>query len=279
MAGAGVGGATGGAGGAGGSVGAGGASGASASSGCDRACLLQVMQSYLDAVVAHDPSRLKLSAALKMTDNGKPAKPGDGLWKTASMLVSGARLDFADPVTKNVGTQCVINEGTTPVMYEVRLKVDAGEITEIETMTVRQADAANGFFDPSKLKPQPVFSQAPDPEKRMTRAQLMDLQNQYLDYLEGKRSGSDVPFDTNCARYENGVSTASGTASFEFQSWGFMVTRRVLIIDEEASITFGMFPFQQEDEALVVGEAFKMLDGKIMMIQAIMAYMPAKAWN
>jgi hypothetical protein len=36
---------------------------------------------------------------------------------------------------------------------------------------------------------------------------------------------------------------------------------------------------QQTDNALVVGEAFKMLDGKIMMIQAIMAYMPSKAWN
>jgi hypothetical protein len=195
------------------------------------------------------------------------------------MLVSASRLDFADPVTNNVGTQCVINEGSTPVLYEVRLKVDASEITEIETMTVRQGDATSGVFDPSKLNPQPVFSQMPDSATRMTRAQLMDLQQQYLDYLEGKRSGSEVPFDTNCARYENGVSTASGAASFEIQSWRFTVTRRVLIIDEEAGITFGMFPFQQDDDALVAGEAFKILDGKIMMIQAIVAYMPAKAWN
>lgn len=39
-----------------------------------------------------------------------------------------------------------------------------------------------------------------------------------------------------------------------------------------------MFPFQQTDSALAVGEAFKMLDGKIMMIQAIMAHVPSKAW-
>ena len=31
--------------------------------------------------------------------------------------------------------------------------------------------------------------------------------------------------------------------------------------------------------SLVVGEAFKMIGGKIMMIQAVMAQMPAKAWN
>ena len=238
------------------------------------------MQKYLDAVLAHDPSRVAIASGVKMTDNGVTAKPGDGIWKTASGLVAGARLDFADPVLKNVATQCVLNEGTAPVMYEVRLKVGAGqEITEIETMTVRQADAANGFFDPANLKPQPVFTQPLEPGKRMTRAQLMTLQEAYLDYLEGKKSGSEVPFDANCARYENGVSTASGTASFEFQSWGFEVTRRILIIDEEAGITFGMFPFQQTDTALVVGEAFKMIDGKIMMIQAIMAYMPSKAWQ
>ena len=237
------------------------------------------MQQYLDAVLAHDPSKLKFSGSLKMTDNGVTAKPGDGIWKTASSLASGARLDFADPVTKNVGTQCLLNEGSMPVMYEVRLKYDAGEITELETMTVRRADAANGFFDPMNLKPQPVWAQTPDPSKRMTRDQLKALQEQYLDYLEGKKSGSQVAFDANCARYENGVATATGTASFQFQSWAFEVTRRVLIIDEEAQITFGMFPFQQSADALVVGEAFKMLDGKIMMIQAIMAYMPSKAWQ
>ena len=40
-----------------------------------------------------------------------------------------------------------------------------------------------------------------------------------------------------------------------------------------------MFPFMQTDNALVVGEAFKLLGGKIMMIQAVMSNMPAKAWD
>jgi hypothetical protein len=144
---------------------------------------------------------------------------------------------------------------------------------------VHQQDAANGFFDPSNLKPQPVFLQMPDPAKRMSRDEMMATQELYLDYLEGKKQGSEVPFDTNCARYENGVATANGLNAFNLQSWSFMVTRRVLIIDEEAGITWGMFPFQQSDSALVVGEAFKMMGGKIMMIQAVMANMPSKAWD
>lgn len=262
-----------------GAAGSAGAAGGGAASGdCDRACLLMVMQNYLQAMVAHDPSKIPLSSSLKMTDNGMTAKPGDGLWKTGTEIVKDKELDYADPTTKNVGSQVLINEGTSPAMYEVRLKVDGGMITEIESMTVRQAGAANNFFSPDNLKPEPVFLQMPDASQKMTRDQLMATMEMYLDYLEGKKTGSQVPFDMGCKRYENGVETASG-ALFDSQMWSFMVTRRILIIDEEAGIVWGMFPFYQTDTTLVVGEAFKMMGGKIMMIQAIMADMPAKAWD
>ena len=238
------------------------------------------MTTYLNALVAHDPTKIQTSSALKYTENGVVVKLGDGLWKTASTLVAGERLDFADPTADQVASQLVVNEnGTTPVIYMVRLKVVQGQITEIESMAVRQQGAANGFFTPANLKPQPVFTQAIDPSKRMTRDQLTALMNVYLDYLEGKKTGAMVPFDSMCARYENGVATATGVASFDSQSWSFSVVRRILIVDEEAGIVWGMFPFEMTANALVVGEAFKMIDGHIMMIQAVMANMPTDAWN
>jgi len=40
-----------------------------------------------------------------------------------------------------------------------------------------------------------------------------------------------------------------------------------------------MFPFMQSASPLVVGEAFKIIDGKIMMIQAVMGYIPVKEWK
>jgi hypothetical protein len=247
---------------------------------CDRACLLAEMSTYLDALVARDPSKIQVASTLKYTENGVVIKLGDGLWKTASALVAAERLDFADPMTQQVASQVVVNEnGTSPVIYMVRLKYVQGEITEIESMAVRQQGAANGFFQPANLKPQPVFTQAIDPSKRMTRDQLTTLMNVYLDYLDGKKTGAMVPFDAMCSRYENGVATASGVASFNAQSWSFSVVRRILIVDEEAGIVWGMFPFYMTANTLVVGEAFKMIEGKIMMIQAVMANMPANAWN
>jgi hypothetical protein len=247
---------------------------------CDRACLLQFMQGYLDALVAKDPAKLKVSATVKFTDNGVVAKLGDGLWKTATKLVPDLRLDFADPVEGQVATHVVVDEGAaTGVIYQARLKIVKQEITEIETMTVRRSGAANGFFNTANMKPEPAFLVAVEPAKRMSRADLKAITELYLDYLEGSKSGSQVPFDTNCKRYENGQATATGLSSFMTQSWSFAVTRRILIIDEEAQITWGMFPFQQSASALVVGEAFKIVGGKITMIQAVMANMPTKAWD
>ena len=247
---------------------------------CDRACLLKIMQGYLDALVAKDPSKLKVSASVKVTENGVIAKLGDGLWKTASALVADERLDFADPMLGNVASQVVVNEnGSTPVLYQVRLKVVQQEITEVEAMSVRRADAANGFFNPANMKPDPIFLKMVDPPQRKTREELTTILNLYLDYLEGKKSGPEVPFDAGCKRFENGQVTASGLSSFAAQSWSFQLTRRILVIDEEAQIVWGMFPFMQSASPLVVGEAFKIIDGKIMMIQAVMGYIPVKEWK
>jgi hypothetical protein len=246
---------------------------------CDRKCLLDVMQQYLDALIKHDASTLKVSASVKVTDNGVEAKLGEGLFASGTMVLDDHRLDFADPTTGNVTTHVVINEGSEGVIYQARLKVEKHEITEVELMTVHRQGAANGFFNIENMKPEAVFLQEVPVEKRMSRDELNAITELYLDYLEGKKRGPDVPFDEGCKRYENGQVTASGLSSFNGQSWGFEVTRRTLVIDEEAQITWGMYPFFPSERTLVVGEAFKIIEGKIMMIQAVMANQPAKAWD
>jgi hypothetical protein len=226
------------------------------------------------------PAMVPVASTLKYTDNGVSAQLGDGLWKTASQLVAGERIDFADPMTGQVASQLVVNENqTSPVIYQVRLKIVAHQITEIESMTVRQAGAANGFFAPQNMKPQPVFLQALDPAKRMTRDQLKAEVDLYIGYLDGKTKAAGVHFDTMCARFENGFETANGLGSFQAQSWMFSVTPRYLVFDEEMGLVWGMFPFTQAATSLVVGELFKVMDSKIMMIQAVMATIPAMAWN
>ncbi len=269
-----------------------------ASGDCDRECLLGVLDNYLEALVANAPSQINVADSLKYTDNGVAAELGQGLWMTAAAVDNEKRLDFADPVQKNVATQVVVNErvensaeenstgcdganseGLSPVIYQVRLKVEQGVITEIEAMTLRLMGAA-GMFNPKNLKPESVFTQSIPADQRMSREELIALMDLYVDYLEGSVVGKEVPFDKKCKRYENGIVTAAGVPMFNMQSfWFFNVTRRYPVIDEEAGIVWGILPFFQTKTSLVVGEAFKMFDGKIKMIQAVMRAMPAKAWD
>jgi len=249
---------------------------ASPPSGCDHACLLGFLEQYLKALVAHDVTGAPFASTLRNTENGKETKLGEGLWKTATSIRDDTRLLFADEMTGQAALQLVVLEGTAPAIHQARIKVMNSQIVELETMTVRRQGAANGFFSPDGMVPKPVFKEAPPADKRMTRAELKAEVDLYVDFLEGA-SGSKVHFDAKCVRFENGQQTATAGAVGS-QSWNFDVTRRYLVFDEQQGIAFGMFPFSQSETALVVGEAFKVVDHKIMMIQAVMANIPAKAW-
>src|SRR5690348_16103045 len=49
---------------------------------CYRACLENLVDQYLSALVVHDPKRLPLSKDVKYTENSQVLDLGDGFWKT-----------------------------------------------------------------------------------------------------------------------------------------------------------------------------------------------------
>src|SRR6476646_10718671 len=53
---------------------------------CDRGCLRKTLDTYLEAVLKHDPSKATLDAAFRYTENSMVVAPGEGLWKTATAL-------------------------------------------------------------------------------------------------------------------------------------------------------------------------------------------------
>ncbi|HTW25141.1 MAG TPA: hypothetical protein VMD78_16175, partial [Candidatus Baltobacteraceae bacterium] len=111
---------------------------AAAAPSCDYACLTGVMDRYLKALVAHDPSQIPVAANLKFTENTIPLKLGDALWGTMSGIGT-YKLYFADPHDGQVGIEASIRENGTPALLLARLKVVDGKITEIETVVHRNA--------------------------------------------------------------------------------------------------------------------------------------------
>ena len=102
---------------------------------CDRACLADVMTSYLASLVAHDPKKAPLAANVRFTEDAKVLPVGEGFWKTASKL-RAFRTDFLDARTGTAAVHAVLEENGAPVLFAARLKVVGREITEIETLVV-----------------------------------------------------------------------------------------------------------------------------------------------
>jgi hypothetical protein len=65
---------------------------------CDRACLDKTVDTYIAAMVAHDPSQVAFATDVKFVENTVPMKPGEGLWKTASEAPSTFKIYIPDPV-------------------------------------------------------------------------------------------------------------------------------------------------------------------------------------
>src|SRR5690606_29345486 len=53
---------------------------------CDRACLQDTLDKYLNAVVQHDPSAAPLAIGVRQTENAINVAPGKGTWQSVTAL-------------------------------------------------------------------------------------------------------------------------------------------------------------------------------------------------
>ena len=89
---------------------------ASAQQTCDRACLRQMLDQYLNAVIKHDPAAAPLVVGFRQTENAINVRPGQGVWKTVTGLGKVQRR-YLDPVTGQAGYYGTVEEGTeTPIV-------------------------------------------------------------------------------------------------------------------------------------------------------------------
>ena len=107
---------------------------------CNRACLENLVNQYLSAVVAHDPKRLSLSADVKYTENDQELELGDGFWKTAEGRGNYTHI-WADPEFGQVAMMGTMREAGAPLLMSLRLRIELGRITEIETVYFKPGGA------------------------------------------------------------------------------------------------------------------------------------------
>ena len=162
---------------------------------------------YLDALVARDPTRLKISQDFRLTENGQELELGDGLWSTAS--ARGGYLHVsADRVADSVALTTVLMENGRPVIVGLRLAYTNGALAEAETI-VSRSDILFYKNGPANLEamgvPAAIWNEPIAEEDCATREELISVANSYFDTLQRNDGSHIAPFEDDCRRMDNGV--------------------------------------------------------------------------
>ncbi len=173
---------------------------------CDRACLVGYLHRYMDALTHKDPSRAPFARDVVFTENDVAMPVGEGLWGSISGA-SDTGLEVADPSTGQAAWFGLVQEHGQNAYYAMRLRVAAGRIAEVETVVHRQTGLPAPFGDPAQYAHDPAFAETLTPEQRRPRERLRAVADSYFDTVELNDGTVFAPFDADCQRTENGIST------------------------------------------------------------------------
>jgi hypothetical protein len=289
-----------------------GAAPARAADPCDRACLENHVDQVLAAMIAHNPSQLRLARTVRYTEDGVELRIGDGLWGTATAR-GKYKLYVADPEAGQVGYYGTFSENGAMDYIALRLKVTEALISEIEVILARPSTmmgagnpmGAAGQAMEQRGQPRPQFLETVPPAERMSRQELTEIANSYFMGLANQTGKTTAPFAPTCERLENGMQTTNQKANASIapggqqkSGWFAFVTeirdRRFPIVDVERGLvmSFGFFDHNaaarsyamadgkmvpnilQTPTTIEISELFEIRKGKIDQVEAVINSVP-----
>jgi hypothetical protein len=224
---------------------------------CDRACLENFINEYINAVIAHNPALVPLSSDVKYTENGQRLEPGDGMWNTASGW-GIYKLYVADPEAGQAGFIGTIKENGVSAILALRLKIEKMEISEIEAFIAR-SDSEAIKLD-AIAEPNPVFLETVSPSQRLSRDSLKKIANMYFTGLQRNDGKGIYPLTDDCNRLENGHYTTNnpkrGGSFFDINGMGCREQFETGFFNFVTRIRDRRFPVVDEERGLVLTFAF-----------------------
>lgn len=264
---------------------------------CNRDCLKQHLDTYLNAVAAHKPQSAGLWVGFRQTENSVVVPEGQGVWSSVTGLGSMQR-QYLDPVQSQAGFFGTVFMGQEEAAVSLRLKVQWNQVTEAEWFISRKSDPGvtgepgKTPFDLDKLRATLPAQRVVPKGERMQREALQAVVNSYFDGITS-RNGLIVKGHPGCSRYENGFPTFNspmkphndigndGKTDCRTQSdFGIAIValRNYFVIDEEAQTVMvtGMFRREAKNPKLRnhFTELFHVDHGKIRDIHATFYYAP-----
>lgn len=272
------------------------------SSACSRECLAEMLEDYLDAVVAHDPAAAPLFVGFRQTENAVVVPRGEGMWRSATGLGSVQRR-FFDPETGSAVYFGVVEEGGNAAIVMLRVRVESREITEAEWTIGRRGDPGidgpvapgeqgGNLYDLENLLENSPPERTVARAQRLPRAALVAIANSYFDGISN-HDGDIIMAHPGCLRVENGLQTTGrplppersddgheGRSDCTSNMGGFNIAfvagRRYPLVDEEAQVVLGTVVFLRYPGTAQrrngLSELFYVDGGRIREIHAAMFY-------
>jgi len=269
-----------------------------ASNDCDRTCLKNSLDQYLNAVVKHDPAAAPLFVGFRQTENAVVVRLGTGTWKSVTGL-GKVQHRYMDMVSGQAGYFGTVDEGADAAIVTVRVKVENRKIAEAEWFIVHKGDPglngpqvpgqnAGNFFDPENLTTTSPPDKPLAKEARASREALMAITNSYFDGIT-THDGSIIMAHPGCVRVENGATVTgrparggqagavsdctSGLATINIQN---VAARRYPVVDEEAGVVLAIAVFVRKPGTATrrnaFSEWFAIENNKIRTIHSAMFY-------
>lgn len=238
---------------------------------CTRSMLQAAAASYIAAQEAGDLSKMSLADEVKFIEDMSETTKDKGLWNTA--LPIAFHRSIYDVGRCKTFSEVIVTEGGHPYVIGTRLTVEAGRITEIDSLVSDEHDWL--FNADNYLK----YSMAEDwyllpVDERVGRQDLIDAGNQYFD-LVFLDSGIKPPWGTPCARLEGGAYTNPENNDKDncqipgaIGGGGLFIVNRTFVVDEEMGVV-NVFCRFGNSTGMPDSHMFRLVNGRYRYIHTI----------
>lgn len=246
---------------------------------CDAKCLTAAMDEVLEKFLTHRAYEIKVSQNAQIYVNTRASRLEDVPLGRVKEIKS--KQVFSDPVTGNVVARTGVQMSDGAIAYaSTRLKIARKEITQIEI----SFDESNHVVPSYVTFLDPLMTTIVPPEKRSSRGELQATIERYFQSLTD-HTALAADFDERCDRYHSGQRITNNpsitiesnrpmtcyTAVVGPRPWGPATNIHIPLVDPEHGIVAGytLLLYKNDNAPMYVSEVFKILDGKIRMIDNI----------
>lgn len=264
---------------------------------CNRDCLRQHLDTYLEAITHHRPDKAQLWAGFRQTENSVVIPEGQGAWQNVTALGAIQRR-YLDPEQSQAGYFGTVLMGSETAVVAIRLKVQHQQVTEAQWFIARKGDPGltgepgKTPFNIDTLRATLPAQRVVPKAERMPRELMQAVVNSYFDGITS-HNGYIVKGHPGCSRYENGFPTFNSPMKpgmdigngdkTDCRTQGdfgvaIVALRNFYVIDEEAQVVMIEGLFRRDAGSTKrrnhFTEVFHLDHGKIRDIHAAFYYPP-----